>query len=345
VHLLSDDLGAMIGSTRSLASLCLAALATAALLAAMAGCSVIGEGNEPWDTDIPEGEAFDADRAAWGPEGQRIVFEHNGPLPDSVAGAPGQLAVNQLWVADLEAGTRRFVHRGPAVAPDWSPDGQQIAFSTRISNAYVFVVDASGGTPTPLTGPDSPNPVLEETVTPEWSPSGDRLLYTIVAGEPRGISIMKPNGSNARIIAPYGVMGSWFPDGEHVVYVNWDQRVEDTSRRRQIFRARADGTRIEKLTDLPRSDRMATPSVSPDGQQIAFIHRAADGTEEVFLMRSDGTNIRQITQGPGNAERPEWHPEGKTIAFSRQLADGSHRLYLLDVETLEVEPAFPAKPD
>jgi Tol biopolymer transport system component len=156
---------------------------------------------------------------------------------------------------------------------------------------------------------------------------------------------MKPNGSNARIIAPYGVMGSWFPDGEHVVYVNWDQRVEDTSRRRQIFRARADGTRIEKLTDLPRSDRMATPSVSPDGQQIAFIHRAADGTEEVFLMRSDGTNIRQITQGPGNAERPEWHPEGKTIAFSRQLADGSHRLYLLDVETLEVEPAFPAKPD
>lgn len=169
----------------------------------MAGCSVIGEGNEPWDTDIPESEAFDADRAAWGPEGRRIAFEHNGPLPDSVAGAPGQLAVNQLWVADLEVGTRRFVHRGPAVAPDWSPDGQQ----------------------------------------------------------------------------------------------------------------------------------------------IAFIHRAADGTEEVFLMRSDGTDIRQITQGPGNAERPEWHPEGKAIAFSRQLADGSHRLDLLDVETLEVEPAFPTKPD
>jgi len=127
--------------------------------------------------------------------------------------------------------------------------------------------------------------------------------------------------------------------------VNWDQRVEDTSRRRQIFRVRADGTRIEKLTDLPRSDRIATPSVSPDSQQIAFIHRAADGTEEVYLMRSDGTDIRQITQGPGNAERPEWHPEGETIAFSRQLPDGSHRLHLLDVETLEVEPVFPASSD
>ena len=320
-----------------------AVLVTLAGLFLIAACSLVGSNSGNWDTDIPEGEAFDADRAAWGPEGRRIVFEHNGSLPDSVAGAPGQLAVNQLWVADLEAGTRRLVHRGPAVAPDWSPDGQQIAFSTRISNAYLFVVDAAGGTPTPLTGPDSPNPMLEETVTPEWSPSGDRLLYTIVAGEPRGISIMKPNGSNARIIAPYGVMGSWFPDGEHIAYVNWDQRVEDASRRRQIFRARADGTRIEKLTDLPRSDRMASPSISPDGQQITFIHRAADGTEEVFLMRSDGTDIRQITQGPGNAERPEWHPEGGTIASSRQLADGSHRLYVLDVETFEVEPAFSAK--
>ncbi|NBB73145.1 MAG: hypothetical protein GVY35_05625 [Bacteroidetes bacterium] len=307
-----------------------------------AACSLIGEDNPPWDTDIPESEAFDADRAGWGPEGRRIVFEHNGPIPDTTAGGPG-LAVNQLWVADLEAGTRRPVLLGPAVAPDWSPDGQWLAFSTRISDAYLYRVSVDGEQLTPLTGPNSPNPDLEETVTPEWSPNGDRLLYTVVAGEPRGISIMKPDGSEARIIISYGVMGSWFPDGEHVVYVNWDQRVEDASRRKQIYRARDSGSGTEKLTDLPNSGIIGYPSVSPDGTQIAFVHRAEDGSAEVFLMHADGTGIRRVTQGPGSAERPEWHPEGKTIMFSRELPGGSHRLYLLDVETLEVEPVFPAQ--
>ena len=61
-HLVLGSHNAMIDSTRSIASLC-----AAALLAAMAGCSLVSEGNTSWDTDItswdtdiPQREAFDA---------------------------------------------------------------------------------------------------------------------------------------------------------------------------------------------------------------------------------------------------------------------------------------------
>jgi len=60
MHLILDCLGAMLDVTRFIVSLYFATLTTAALVAAMAGCSVIGEGNEPWDTDIPESEVFNA---------------------------------------------------------------------------------------------------------------------------------------------------------------------------------------------------------------------------------------------------------------------------------------------
>ncbi len=96
MHLILDCLGAMLDVTRFIVSLYFTTLATAALVAAMAGCSVIGEGNEPWDTDIPESEAFDAADGTWGPDGIQIAFEHT---PEPLGAEPCES--DQLWIANL----------------------------------------------------------------------------------------------------------------------------------------------------------------------------------------------------------------------------------------------------
>lgn len=63
-----------------------------------------------------------------------------------------------------------------------------------------------------------------------------------------------------------------------------------------------------------------------------------ENTRQIFLIRSDGGGLRQLTSPPGHHEGPVWSPDGKTLSFVRTddrgtqiyaiRADGSrqHRL-------------------
>ncbi len=42
----------------------------------------------------------------------------------------------------------------------------------------------------------------------------------------------------------------------------------------------------------------SNPVWSPDGQWIAFSSKK-DGTQQIYIMRKDGSGLKQITQGPG----------------------------------------------
>jgi TolB protein len=49
-------------------------------------------------------------------------------------------------------------------------------------------------------------------------------------------------------------------------------------------------------------------------------------------MKPDGTDVRQITEGPFNDYRPALSPDGRRIAFVSDR-DGNFELYLLNVAT------------
>jgi Tol biopolymer transport system component len=49
------------------------------------------------------------------------------------------------------------------------------------------------------------------------------------------------------------------------------------------------------------------PWFSPDGQWLSFTsHR--DGDDEIYIMRSDGTNVTQITNNNYNDYMSKWGP-------------------------------------
>lgn len=81
-----------------------------------------------------------------------------------------------------------------------------------------------------------------------------------------------------------------------------------------------------RLTNDPGADRY--PAISPDGNTIAFTSNRA-GTEDVWLMNADGSNLINLTRSNGNSRQPSWSPQGTKIAFVSDR-DGNPEIYVMN---------------
>ncbi|NQV57471.1 MAG: PD40 domain-containing protein, partial [Rhodospirillales bacterium] len=58
------------------------------------------------------------------------------------------------------------------------------------------------------------------------------------------------------------------------------------------------------------------PYISPDGRTIVF-NSDRSGTQQLYLMKSDGSGVKRITFGKGRYATPVWSPRGDLIAFTK----------------------------
>jgi len=71
----------------------------------------------------------------------------------------------------------------------------------------------------------------------------------------------------------------------------------------------------------------AFPDLTADGREMVF-RSTRDGNKEIYLMNSDGSNVRRITNDPANDTMPSISPNGDMIAFSSDRADGLFQIHL-----------------
>ena len=114
--------------------------------------------------------------------------------------------------ADGSGQTPLFDNDATGVDPNWSPDGQRIAFtSVRDGNAEIYVMNADGSSQTRLTD----NEALDED--PRWSPDGRLIMFESDRGgnRDREIYVMNADGSAQTSLTDneahdfYGSYGVW----------------------------------------------------------------------------------------------------------------------------------------
>ncbi|KAA3618195.1 MAG: S9 family peptidase [Calditrichaeota bacterium] len=79
--------------------------------------------------------------------------------------------------------------------------------------------------------------------------------------------------------------------------------------------------------------RVSDPQPSPDGNWIAYTVTKVDvasnsSNKDIYVISSDGKNLKQLTSSAKSESQPRWSPDGKYIAFVSNK-DGGSQIYIM----------------
>jgi dipeptidyl aminopeptidase/acylaminoacyl peptidase len=93
--------------------------------------------------------------------------------------------------------------------------------------------------------------------------------------------------------------------------------------------------------DMLAMDRISDPRVSPDGQWVVFIVRKTDleadrGRTDLWLVHTDGTDVRRLSSHPESDSNPRWGPDSRTVWFISDRS-GSSQIWRIQIDGGEAE--------
>ncbi|MCC6771160.1 MAG: PD40 domain-containing protein [Gemmatimonadaceae bacterium] len=295
-------------------------------LASQATVQATVQGPARWNVETPTGPS------------RTVVFEaHEGTLMSLAISPDGQSIAFDLLGAIYElpiaGGSARRLTSGRSwnLFPRYSPDGRSIAFSSDRNGSYdVWVMNREGGA---LERVSTARLDLSESfVRPAWSTDG-RRLYAVRSGDGIATQLVALDRIGGRqvllegsdllggaIAEPRGAGVLFERNGGSLYAFAFNPYVTPPSGARIDRYDEATG---EVTTSVARPGGAFAPALSPNGQQLAYVHRAID--ETVLMVRDLVTGRERVALRGLDRDRQQsastlgpfpaiaWHPDGKRI--------------------------------
>ena len=224
----------------------------------------------------------------WSPDGIWIAFD--APLADD-----GQPQV-MLWNRNGQA---RVLTNDPhsATDPDFSPDGESIAYVNHGANGSdIATMAADGSNQEPLTNAGFNG-------SPDYSPDGSLISYIHSEGGRYSVRVVTPDGASDRLVyAGQSLLwGSAFsPDGSRILFSEFRGGQWDLATARL-----ADG-QTEWLSDTPDFDETHA-SYSPDGTRLLFTRGVPQQNgSELFTSDLAHQDLQRISEAGAPAQQGDW---------------------------------------
>lgn len=257
----------------------------------------------------------------WSPDGKNLAATHT---------TNGSTWTSAIYVINLSTNKIRTIEKtdyGNIQARSWSPNGNQIAFSSELGGDWpqaIWIADTNGVAQKRL---------ITGGYDAAWSPDGNSLAVfsgsSENGNETQILSIVDLRTMNNKVVfsgtAKYSTTFglAWSPDGTKLMFAfgkQWNDSYPKFANVDIYILEISTG----ELTKITNDGVNSNPRWSPDGKMISYINYTA-GIHDVKLMvsYSDGRCNRVITP---NAWSADWSPNGKLMAV-----DDASNLYTLDL--------------
>ena len=273
------------------------------------------------------------------------------PPPRRVPGRPPsptgwEAAASEPWVAYFDAGTR-LVHPdgtgehqiaadfpGNLILPDWSPDGQRLAMTSRDTGGTesIYEYDLRTGSYRQLFACDDPCLGDDELA---YSPDGTKVVFDRALGPwtdtgPTDCGLWVGDLASGEVTQVTSNPGCyreyfprWSPDGSQLAYWRWQEDPPGVTTGTAVFVIDADGTDERQLTDwavMARRPRLVARRRVARVQHVPPASvRVPPGGSNLYRMRPDGTGTEQLTFNADTTHRatqPRYTPDGGSIVFT-----------------------------
>jgi TolB protein len=259
-----------------------------------------------------------------------FAISHDGK---KIAWTARENGAHRLYVTDKAGGTPVLLASGVNYCgqPTWSPDDRKVVFmkSDVPAELAIYVVDVDGQHEQRLTPGN-------RSTCPGWFPDGKKIAYVSIESNNRSIYTMQADGSDRKLLSSannFFTTLSVSPTGDKICLTTsgWEMATN-------IWMMNVDGSNLKNLIAGPdhftENDEMwgesnGNPVWSPDGKKIAYVS-SVTSRSEIYVINSDGTNDRRLTNTGKFNSSPSWSKDGQYILFaSNRNGDATSDIYVM----------------
>jgi eukaryotic-like serine/threonine-protein kinase len=270
---------------------------------------------------------------SWSPDGTEILYGTESGFDPEQRFAPGE-----LWAVNVRTEQIRRIAPADAVAPRVSPDGRYVAYwslpvgedgrTFASANRDVWVRPIDGGVPVRITDSEGLD------WDPLWAPDGRALFFSSDRGGTLNlwrVAIDTASGRPAGDPQPVTTPAAWAGyldsagDGRTIAYAAYDFSTNVGSIGVDAITGSVDGP---PTTIVSGTRAWLQPDVSPDGRLLVL--RSSRSQEDIWVVGTDGTGLRNLTNDPAMDRVPRWLPDGRSIVFYSSRGGGAFHFWIVN---------------